>query len=304
LGRKSFGQPPPYFASPNVTTGERNPLTDKVPEPKYLAGEYATFSPEEDPRHALVDWMTRPDNPFFARVLVNRLWGHFLGRGLVHEVDDLRESNPPSNPELLDALARDFVEHKFDIKHMIRIIVSSQVYQLSSEPTDANQDDRQNFARFYARRMIAEVFHDAVDQACGTRTQFSGVSNAARAVDLPHEGFGSYFLDTFDRPRRVTGCECERSSGATLAQVLLLANSDDIENKLAHGDGRAAALSGGDRTSQQIVEECYLATFARRPNSAESTAVVDYLESQNDKRKALEDVLWSLINTREFAFNH
>ncbi len=242
LGRKSFGEPPPYYASASVTTGEKNPLTGKTPEPKYLDGTEPKFTPEDDPRHALVDWMARPDNPFFASALVNRLWGHFLGRGLYHEVDDLRETNPPSNPELLDALAKDFIEHKFDVKHVIRTILNSRVYQLSSEPTPHNKNDRQNFARYYGRRLLAEVFLDAVNQTTGAKGGFTGVSSNARAVDLPHEGFGSYFLDTFDRPRRVTGCECERSSGATLAQVLLLANSEEIENKIATADGRVAKL--------------------------------------------------------------
>ncbi|MCO6455876.1 MAG: DUF1553 domain-containing protein [Pirellulaceae bacterium] len=304
LGRKSFGQPPPYYAAANPTTGETNPLTGKVPEPKFPDGEYARFSPEDDPRHALVDWMAQPDNPYFSRVLVNRLWGHFLGRGLVQEVDDLRETNPASNPELLDALARDFVAHQFDVKHVIRTIVGSGVYQLSSEPNESNLDDRQNFARFYARRLIAEVFHDATDQLCGTRTRFSGVSDSARAVDLPHEGFGSYFLDTFDRPRRVTGCECERSSGATLAQVLLLANSDEIENKIASGEGRVARLVADQRPVAEAVEELYLAAYARRPTDAERQAATAYVQSQDNQRQALEDLLWTLLNSKEFAFNH
>jgi hypothetical protein len=248
--------------------------------------------------------MAKPENPFFSRVLVNRLWGHFMGRGLVHEVDDLRESNPPSNPELLTALAKDFVDHKFDQKHIIRAIVSSQVYQLSSEPTPANSDDRQNFARFYARRLIAEVLHDGVDQACGTRTRFSGVSDSSRAIDLPHEGFGSYFLDVFDRPQRVSGCECERSSGATLAQVLLLANSDDIENKLAAGDGRIAKLVEAKTPPEAIIETLYLSAFARRPTDAERTTTLTYVQSQTDQRQALEDVLWAILNSKEFAFNH
>src|SRR5947209_13698340 len=209
--------------------------------------------------------MAKPDNPFFARALVNRLWGHFLGRGLYHEVDDMRDSNAPSNPEMLDALAKDFVAQSFDVKHVIRTILNSRVYQLSSEPTDANRMDRQNFARYYARRMPAEVFFDAVNQATGTKANFSGVAAGARAVDLPHEGFGSYFLDTFDRPRRVTGCECERSSGATLAQVLLLSNSDEIENKIAAGDGRIARLMKEKKPIKEIVEELYLSAFARMP---------------------------------------
>ncbi|HEX5105318.1 MAG TPA: DUF1549 and DUF1553 domain-containing protein, partial [Pirellulaceae bacterium] len=306
MGRKSFGEPPPYFASPNVQTGEKNPLTDKTPEPKYLDGEYAKFSPEEDPRHALVDWMARPDNPYFAKALVNRLWGHFFGRGIVHEVDDLRQTNPPSNQELLDALARDFIEHKFDVKHIIQKLLTSQVYQLSAEPTPQNEHDQQNFARYYARRMPAEVLLDALDQATGTKTRFSGVAASSRAVDLPHEGFGSYFLDAFDRPRRVTTCECERSSGATLAQVLLLANSDEIENKLADGNGKIAKLVETKRPTKEIVEELFLGAFSRPPRDAELTAALATASAagQNNERQALEDVLWTLINSREFMFNH
>ncbi len=177
VGRKSFGEPPPYFSSPRNTFNDLDPQTGKVSEPKFLDGDVAKFGPLEDPRHALVDWMARPENPYFSRALVNRLWGHFFGRGLVDPVDDLRETNPPSNPELLDALARDFVEHKFDVKHMIRTLVTSNLYALGSEPTSDNRDDRQNFARFYGRRMIAEVFLDATDQVCGSRSQFSGVAS-------------------------------------------------------------------------------------------------------------------------------
>lgn len=306
MGRKSFGEPPPYFASPNVQSGDKSPLTGKTPEPKYLDGEYVKFSPEEDPRHALVSWMARPDNPYFAKALVNRLFGHFFGRGIVHEVDDLRQTNPPSNPELLEALARDFVEHKFDVKHVIRTLLTSQVYQLSAEPTPQNEHDQQNFARYYARRMPAEVLLDAVDQATGTKTRFSGVAASSRAVDLPHEGFGSYFLDAFDRPRRVTTCECERSSGATLGQVLLLANSDEIENKLADGNGKIGKLLAAKRPTKEIVEELFLGTFSRLPREAELTATMNAVSSSgpDKERQALEDVLWTLLNSREFMFNH
>jgi hypothetical protein len=304
LGRKSFGQPPPYFASSNVTTSEKNPLTGKVPEPKFLDGEYGKFTPEDDPRHALVDWMAMPENPFFARVLVNRLWGHFMGRGLVNEVDDMRESNPPSNPELLDQLAQDFINHKFDVRHIIRTLVNSRVYQLSSAPTEYNKDDRQNFARFYARRLIAEVLLDAVDDATGTKTRFGNIADSARAVDLPHEGFGSYFLDTFDRPKRVSGCECERSSGATLAQVLLLANSDELENKLASKEGRIAKLIADKKPIPEMIDAVYLSAFARRPTDQERDTTAGYVEAQENKQQAMEDVLWTIINSKEFLFNH
>lgn len=304
LGRKSFGEPPPYFTSPNVTLSERHPITGQQIEPKYLDGEIAKFTAEEDPRHALVDWMARPENPFFSQAMVNRLWGHFFARGLVHEVDDLRETNPPSNPELLQALAREFRDHQFDVKHMIRLIVQSQTYQLSSEPADQNRKDQQNFARYYARRLPAEVAHDAVEQATGAKTNFGNMSTDARAIDLPHERFGSYFLDTFDRPKRVSGCECERSTSATLSQVLLLSNSDEIENKLQNGKARIALLFEAKRSTPQMVEELYLATLSRYPTPQEIFNATSYIDHDSESRKSVEDLLWTLLNSREFLFNH
>ncbi|HEX7378041.1 MAG TPA: DUF1549 and DUF1553 domain-containing protein [Pirellulales bacterium] len=304
LGRKSFGQPPPYFSSSNVTTGERNPLTGKTPEPKFLAGPPAALTPEQDPRHALVDWMAQPDNPFFAKTLVNRMWGHFFGRGIVDPVDDMRDTNPPSNPALLDALARDFIEHKLDVKHIIRMIATSNAYQLDSAPTDDNRQDKQNYARFYARRLIAEVLLDSVDQACGTRTRFDRVAASARAIDLPHEGFGSYFLDTFDRPRRVTGCECERSGGATLGQVLLLSNSDEVEQKISAGEGVIARLLKENKPPADIIDDLYLGALARFPTKAEKAKALSFLADEKDAKAVLEDVLWTLVNSKEFVFNH
>ena len=304
LGRKSFGQPPPYFASATATTGEKNPRTGKVPEPKYLSGDVAMFSAEEDPRHGLVDWMARPENPFFAKSLVNRLWGHFFGRGLVHEVDDMRATNPASNPQLLDALTQDFIDHRFDMKHMCRLMLNSAVYQLGSEPTDGNKKDRQNFARYYGRRMIAEVFLDSVDQATGTKTKFNGVASSARAVDLPHENFGSHFLDTFDRPRRVTGCECERSSGATLAQVLIMANSDETENKIANGQGIIAQFLKDQKSHDEIVDELYLGALSRYPTAEERSKTKYFIDAVENKSEAYQDLLWTLLNSREFMFNH
>ncbi|MBL8828403.1 MAG: DUF1553 domain-containing protein, partial [Planctomycetaceae bacterium] len=304
LGRKSFGQPPPYFSAARPTTGERNPLTNQVPEPKYPDGELAKVSDEEDPRHALVDWLAKKDNPFFAKTLVNRLWGHLFGRGLVDPVDDMRETNPPSNPELLDALARDFIEHKFDMRHMVRTMLLSNVYALDSAPTPQNETDQQNFARYYARRLIAEVLLDAVDQSCGTKTRFERTGSEARAVELPHEGFGSYFLDTFDRPKRVSGCECERSSGATLGQVLLLSNSSEVENKIGDGNGLIAKLLKDKRSNDEIIETLYLAAFSRHPTNDERAKMQKYVASSAEPKVGLEDVLWTLLNSKEFVFNH
>ena len=304
LGRKSFGEPPPYFSSPTVSTGEKNPLTDKAPEPKYPDGEYAQFTSEDDPRHALVDWMVQENNPYFAKAYVNRMWGHFFGRGLVSEVDDMRATNPASNPEILEFLAKEFRSSGFDMKRAIRTMVSSQLYQLSSEPRPENAQDRQNFARYYARRLVAEVFLDTVDQACGTKSNFGNMSASARAVDLPHEGFSSTFLDTFDRPQRVSVCECERSAAATLGQVLLLANSDDIENKIADGNGRIKKLIDDKKTPAEIVEEVYLAAYSRLPKDDERTSAVSYIDLASDKSKAAQDLLWAVLNSREFMYNH
>jgi hypothetical protein len=304
LGRKSLGEPPPYYPSRTRTNGEINPRTGKPVEPKLLDGPELKIPPEEDPRQRLVDWMAKPDNPFFARALVNRLWGHLMGRGLVDPVDDMRETNPPSNPELLDALAKDFIAHKFDVKQMLRTICNSRTYQLSAEPTEHNRHDRQNHARFYARRLIAEVLHDAADQVCGTRTQFPKMSKQSRAVDLPHEGFGSYFLDVFDRPPRSSACECARSGGASLSQVLHLAISGEMERKIGAGNGRIAKLMERKAAPEQAVEELYLAAFSRVPTEAERQQALEYLRRQADSRKGLEDLAWALLNSREFLFNH
>ena len=183
-------------------------------------------------------------------------------------------------------------------------MVQSQTYQLASDPTSDNRGDQQNFARYYARRLPAEVMHDAVEQATGAKTQFSNMSASARAVDLPNESFGSYFLDTFDRPRRVSGCECERSTGATLSQVLLLANSDEFENKLQNGNARIAKLFEAKRSTYQIVEELYLASLSRFPNRNENLNAAAYIDRDPEPRKGVEDLLWTLVNSKEFLFNH
>jgi hypothetical protein len=303
LGRKSFGEPPPYYSSRTMTTGERNPRTGSL-EPKLLDGPVLKVSAEDDPRHKLVDWMARPDNPFFARALVNRLWGHLLGRGLVDPVDDMRETNPPSNPELLDALAKDFVKSKFDIKHMLRTMCNSRVYQLSSVPNDNNIHDRQNHARYYGKRLMAEVLLDAVDGVCATKTRFGKMSKTARAVDLPHEGFGSYFLDVFDRPPRSSPCECARGNGASLPSVLHLANSQEIEDKIAHGNGRVAKLVKEKKPVGEAVDELVLAAYSRYPTAAERKKYLAYVAGQASEQRALEDIVWALVNSREFLFNH
>jgi hypothetical protein len=304
LGRKDFGEEPAFFSERQVTVDEKHPLTGLPLEPKLLGGPVLQIPASEDPRQKLIEWMTRPDNPFFARALCNRMWDHLFGRGLVDPVDDMRATNPPSNPELLDALARDFVAHKFDVQHLLRTICISRTYQLSSTPNDNNRSDRQNHARYYAKRLIAEVLLDAVDQVCGTKTEFNKMPRQARAIDLPHEGFDSYFLDVFDRPPRSSACECARGCGASLSQVLHLANSQEVDDKIAADTGRVAKLVTAKTPPEKAIDELYLAALTRSPTSAEKTRALRYVAAKTDPRRGLEDVLWVLLNSREFLFNH
>jgi hypothetical protein len=232
------------------------------------------------------------------------MWGHLMGRGLVDPIDDMRETNPPSNPELLDALAKDFTKSKFDVKHLLRTICNSRTYQLSSEPNEFNKHDKQNHARYYARRMIAEVLHDAIDQVTDTHTVFNKMSKTARAVDLPHEGFGSYFLDVFDRPPRSSACECARSASANLPQVLHLSMSPDIERKISHPKGRVAKLVDSKATASDAVTEMYIAAFARTPTASERDLALKYLQAEPNLRRGREDLCWALMNSREFMYNH
>jgi hypothetical protein len=250
--------------------------------------------------------MAAPENPFFATALVNRYWKHFFGRGLVDPEDDMRVTNPASNPELLAALAKDFIQQGFDLKHLVRTICNSQVYQLSAEPNEWNRDDKQNFSRFYPRRLNAEVLLDAIDQVTGSPTNFGSIPLGTRAVQLPDSGFNSYFLTVFGRPEASSACECERSSDANLAQSLHLLNSSEIQGKLTNGSGRAAVLSG-DKTRDHAakIRELYLLAFARAPLADEAAIALAHIDKhKDDPKRAYEDIVWALINTKEFLFNH
>jgi Protein of unknown function (DUF1553)/Protein of unknown function (DUF1549) len=282
--------------------GMNQPRTGRSMKPKPLGAPEADFVRGEDPRQKLVDWMTAPDNPYFAKSIANRMWAHFLGVGLVEAVDDMRVTNPPSNPALLDALARDFVAHKFDIKHLVRAIMTSRTYQLSAAPTSENEKDRQNYARYFPRRLPAEVLSDAMDTATGSPERFNGFPVGTRAIDLPDEAINSYFLDVFGRSQRETACECERSKAPNLAQVLHLMNSPETQNKIANG--RVGRLIKDKKTDEEIARELFLWSFSRMPRSDELESVLGYVRSAKDRKSAIEDVLWSLLSSKEFLFNH
>ncbi len=287
------------------------PKTGTVVRPAGFGGSSLDLSPTQDPRQSLVKWMTGKENPFFARALVNRYWKHFFGRGLVDPEDDLRETNPATNPELLDALAAHFVESGFDLQDLVKTICKSNSYQLCSEPNESNKDDQQNFSRCYPRRLQAEVLLDAVDNLLGQSTKFAGVPLGTRAVQLPDSGFDSYFLTAFGRPQAVSACECERTGEASLAQSLHLTNSESLQRQLSADGGRAAKLATDTtRDYDEKIRELYLTAFAREPKQEERQRLASYLSKAAEAgdmvaiRAAYEDAIWALVNTKEFVFNH
>ena len=281
-----------------------------------LGDEPLTLTADDDPRHALVDWLAKPTNPFFAQTLVNRYWKHFFSRGLVEPEDDMRETNPAVNPELLQALAQSFIKDSFDMKNLIRTICQSQTYQLSSIPNEFNAKDKTYFSRYYPKRLNAEVLYDAINQMTDSQTKFSGLPEGTRAVQLPDNSFNSqsYFLTVFGRPDSSSSCECERSSDASLAQSLHLLNSKDVQGKLANVKGRAAKLSTDKREDDAKIRELFLLAFAREPSGSEVLLARQHLEREIEdtkgvkkpanKKESYEDVIWALFNTKEFLFNH
>jgi Protein of unknown function (DUF1553)/Protein of unknown function (DUF1549) len=283
--------------------GALNPRSKLQVKPAGLGGESLDIPAYEDARQRMVDWMVAPDNPLFAKALVNRYWKHFFGRGIVDPEDDLRVTNPPSNPELLDALTQQFRDHRFDLKDLVRTICKSSSYQLSSQPTESNTNDQQNYSSFYPRRMTAEVLYDAINQVVGVSSGFGGVPQGTRAVQLPDNGFNNYFLQVFGKPEAESACECERSPEANLAQSLHLLNSPDMQNQLQNGQGIAAELAKDtERSDEQKANTLYLRAFARKPTPAELELVCKHIANAQVKTQAWEDVLWAMINAKEFQF--
>lgn len=262
------------------------------------------FEPGHDPREALVAWMIDPSNEAFSGNMVNRLWKHFMGVGLVEQVDDLRSSNPPSNPELWKALNKDFVAHGFDLKSMMRLILNSRVYQLSSDTLAANEQDHRFYSHYNARRLPAEVLSDAISEATGVPDQFPGYPTGLRAVQLPEPGVNSYFLTIFGRSERVTACACERNGDVTLPQLLYLSNGEEVRNKLRAGDGRLAMLLKRKLDEKTTIDEIFLMTLCRKPQAAEVKAVTDALAAGDGREDVYRDLCWALLNSKEFAFNH
>ena len=298
-------------AATNIKSGH-------VLKPAALGDAIPAIAADEDPRLKLADWMSSPSNPFFAKAIVNRYWKHFFRRGLVEPEDDIRETNPPSNPELLAALEQHFIASGFDLKSLVKIITSSSAYQLSAVPNQYNIADQQNYSRYYPRRLQAEVFLDAIDDLTSSRTEFPNLPSGTRAIALPDNSYnnGSPFLKVFGRPENESVCECERVQSSSLAQCLHLINAKDIKSKLATSNGRADRLAKSDKSSEEKIRELYSVAFSREPRADELNAGKDFLaepgvdaagnpiDPQKANQEVFQDLIWALINTKEFLFNH
>jgi hypothetical protein len=283
----------------------KHPRTGETVPAFALGTTMPAASPAGDRRPLLAGWLTSPDNPWFARNLANRVWRHFLGRGLVEPVDDVRDTNPPSNPELLDALARHIIDSKFDLKKLIRTITASRVYQLSSHPNPTNVGDEMNFSRSLFRPPGAEVLLDMVSQTTGIGERFTGTPPDTRAIQLWDNKINHYFLKLFGRPLRTSACECERNHEPGIAQILHLMNAPEIQTKLSHEKGTVARMVRSMTDDAALVEELYLTFFCRLPTDAERAVGVKYMARDPSRRQeAAEDIAWSMLNSLEFVFQH
>jgi hypothetical protein len=297
-----FGRETVVYPRP---TGEvTHPRKRTVVKPHPLGGPVA--EDEFDRRRKLADWLTAKDNPFFAKNLVNRFWGYLMGRGLVEPLDDLRDTNPACAPELLDALAKDLVDHNFDLKHLLRTIMQSRVYQLDSTESPGNAADATNtyFTRYALKRLTAEQLADAVDFATGTREKYRGLPPGTRAIQLPDPQVVSYLLDVFGRPPRLITCECERTAQPNIAQALHLLNGDFLNKKITAPAGRVESLAKAKAAPEAVAEELYLVTLSRPPRPEELAKARDWLAGAADGREGAQDLLWALLNSKEFLFNH
>jgi hypothetical protein len=281
----------------------KHPRTGATVQPYALATTMPDKAPLGDRRIVLAEWMTSPQNPWFARNLANRVWAHMLGRGLVEPIDDVRDTNPASNPELLDALSKHVVETKFDVKRLIRAIANSRAYQLSSKPNPSNEKDEMNYSRSLFRRLDAEVVLDMVSQTLGVPEKFGGAPPGTRAIQLWDSKVTHYFLKLYGRPQRATACECERVHEPSVSQVLHLLNSPEIHAKLTHERGNVAKWVRAKKSDAELIDEIYLTFYSRLPDEAERKTALQYLQRHaGQRRQAAEDLAWTLMNTLEFVF--
>ncbi len=280
----------------------RNPITKQVTPPKFLGGDLADTK-GKDRRVVLAEWLASPANPYFATSVANRVWDHFFGIGIVEPVDDVRVSNPPSNPELYAALGAKFTEYNYDFKRLVRDICNSNAYQRSTERNTSNEADELNFAHGRVRRIKSESLLDCVSQTTGTRDKFQRLPLGARAVQIADGNTSNYFLTTFGRSQRETVCAGESTTDPTLSQALHMLNGDTVETKIRTG-GLVKKLLAEKKSPEQVIETIYVRAFSRKPTADEQQKLLALMAEETDKAKPLDDIFWAVLNSREFVFNH
>jgi hypothetical protein len=304
IGRKKGTLPDDEVVYATGSGDVRQPRTGQTMKPKALGGPVFDDSPAQDRRVKLAAWLSSPSNPFFAKSLVNRIWYHLLGRGIVEPVDDFRDSNPACNDELLDGLTADFIKSGYDLKKLIRSVLHSRTYQMSATTNPLNADDGLYFSHAQTKLLPAEVLLDAISSLTGTTTPFNGLPNGARATQIPDGTIDNPFLKTFGRPARELACECERESESNLSQALQLIGGATVNGKLRDDAGRMATLAKSGKPPEQVIRELYSVALSREPNASEEAAAAKHLSAAKDKRQAIEDLGWVLINSKEFLFRH
>ncbi|MFP6587061.1 MAG: DUF1549 and DUF1553 domain-containing protein, partial [Pirellulaceae bacterium] len=282
----------------------KHPRTGETIQAFALGTQMPTVNPLNDRRDELANWLTAPENPWFASNIANRTWAHLMGRGIIEPVDDVRLTNPPTNPELLAGLTTAFIEVEFDFRKLLKLIIHTDAYQRSSAVNETNERDEQNYSRFLFKQLEAEVMLDAICQTTGVAEKFQGVPVGSRAIDLWDSSVPHYFLETFGRPVRATACECERISEPTVGQVLHILNSPEIENKLSHEAGTIRQIASEYEDDEIAIQRLYLTFFNRYGDKQEISTAVQYIEQGSNRRQSLEDIAWSMLNSLEFLFNH
>jgi Protein of unknown function (DUF1553)/Protein of unknown function (DUF1549) len=282
----------------------RQPRTGQLMKPWLPVDGVLDDAKVQDRRRAFADWLTSPKNPFFARVAVNRIWAMVMGQGIVDPVDDFRQSNPPANPALLDKLAADFIQHGYDQRQILRTILGSRTYQLSSRATKLNQDDTRLFSHAKMRMLTAEQLLDAICQVTLVDETFPGLPAGTRAGEMPSPDFDDEFLDTFGRPQRATACECERGTASTLAQAIDLFNGPLVQKKLADKHNRFHLQLAAGRPHTQVIEQLYRAADCRLPTDIEMQAALAHIVRKENSSDGVEDMCWALLNTEEFLTQH
>jgi len=281
-----------------------HPRTQKPVPVAVLGGEPVDLSSVNDRRQILADWITDPHNPYFAKLIVNRLWAHYMGRGLIEPLDDIRDTNPASNERLMEALVQHLVELKFDLRMFTETLLTSQVYQLSHVANDTNRLDEQNYSHARWKSIPAEVLLDAVSQVTGVSESFNGWPVGYRAIQIWDNKLPSHFFEVFGRPRRLTVCACERGDEPSMEQALHLMNAQATADKIVHPDGAALRLARANLADEEIIREVYLTALARTPTNAELERLLLHFRETGNRQESIEDLIWVLINSREFVFNH